>query len=58
MRRENEQLAKSELMGQFTYCGSQIGFGLRFGSIEKRLAFERYHSKSFRAESRRGKPAC
>ena len=24
------------------YCGSQIGFGLRFGSIEKRPAFERY----------------
>jgi glutathione S-transferase len=31
---------------QFTaadvYVGSQIGFGLRFGSIEKRPAFERY----------------
>jgi glutathione S-transferase len=24
------------------YVGSQIGFGLMFGSIEKRLAFERY----------------
>ena len=24
------------------YVGSQIGFGLRFGSMEKRPAFERY----------------
>jgi glutathione S-transferase len=27
------------------YVGSQIGFGLRFGTIEKRPAFERYFSR-------------
>ena len=27
------------------YVGSQIGFGLRFGSIEKRPAFERYYAR-------------
>jgi glutathione S-transferase len=27
------------------YLGSQIGFGLQFGSIEKRPAFEQYHAR-------------
>ena len=27
------------------YFGSQIGWGLRFGSIEKRPAFERYNER-------------
>ena len=27
------------------YVGSQIGFGLRFGSLEKRPAFERYWNR-------------
>jgi glutathione S-transferase len=46
-----QALSKSDYIvgDQFTaadvYVGSQVGFGLRFGSIEKRPAFERYWAR-------------
>ena len=31
--------------GRTVYCGAQIGFGMQFGSIEKRPAFEAYWTR-------------
>ncbi len=38
-------LAGSKFSAADVYLGSQIGFGLRFGSIEKRPAFEAYWAR-------------
>jgi len=39
---EGEYLAGDRFTAADVYVGAQIGFGLQFGSIEKRAAFERY----------------
>jgi glutathione S-transferase len=39
---QSEYLAGDRFTAADVYVGSQIGFGLRFGSMEKRPAFERY----------------
>jgi glutathione S-transferase len=40
-----EYLAGDKFSAADVYVGSQIGFGLRFGSMEKRPAFEAYWSR-------------
>jgi glutathione S-transferase len=40
-----EYLAGDRFSAADVYIGSQIGFGLMFGSIEKRPAFEAYHAR-------------
>jgi glutathione S-transferase len=40
--RERDYLVGDKFTAADVYVGSQIGFGLMFGSIEKRPAFERY----------------
>jgi glutathione S-transferase len=39
---QGEYIAGERFSAADVYLGSQIGFGLQFGSIEKRPAFERY----------------
>ncbi len=40
-----DYLAGDRFSAADVYVGSQIGFGLHFGSIEKRPAFERYYAR-------------
>jgi glutathione S-transferase len=40
-----EYLAGGKFSAADVYVGAQIGFGLRFGSIEKRPAFEAYWAR-------------
>jgi glutathione S-transferase len=39
---QHEYIAGDSFSAADVYAGSQIGWGMRFGSIEKRPAFERY----------------
>ncbi len=39
---DQQYIAGNEFSAADVYVGSQIGFGLQFGSIEKRPAFEKY----------------
>ena len=39
---QQQYIAGNEFSAADVYVGSQIGFGLQFGFIEKRLAFEKY----------------
>ena len=39
---QNAYLAGDSFTAADLYVGSHIGFGMQFGSIEKRPAFERY----------------
>jgi len=43
--RENEFIAGDSFSAADIYVGSQIGFGLQFGSIEKRKTFEDYFAR-------------
>ena len=40
--KKSEYIAGDDFTAADVYVGSQIGFGLVFGTIEKRPAFERY----------------
>lgn len=42
---EREYIAGDSFTAADVYVGSHIGFGMQFGSIEKRPAFERYHAR-------------
>jgi glutathione S-transferase len=42
---QGDYLAGNGFTAADVYVGSQIGFGLMFGSIEKRPAFERYWAR-------------
>ncbi len=43
--RSNSYIAGDDFTAADVYVGSQIGWGLRFGSIEKRPAFEQYFGR-------------
>jgi glutathione S-transferase len=42
---QSDYVAGDRFTAADVYVGSQIGFGLRFGSMEKRPAFERYYAR-------------
>jgi glutathione S-transferase len=42
---QGEYIAGERFTAADVYVGSQVGFGLQFGSIEKRPAFERYYQR-------------
>lgn len=43
--KQNEYIAGDQFSAADVYVGSQIGFGMQFGSLEKRPAFEAYWNK-------------
>ncbi|MNL34920.1 hypothetical protein D3C87_1569180 [compost metagenome] len=43
--RSNSYIAGEKFSAADVYVGSQIGWGLQFGSIEKRPAFEQYFGR-------------
>ena len=42
---QNEYMAGNRFTAADVYAGSQIGWGMMFGTIEKRPAFERYFGR-------------
>ncbi len=43
--RANAYIAGDNFSAADIYVGSQLGYGLQFGTIEKRAAFERYFGR-------------
>ena len=41
----NEYIAGDAFSAADVYCGSQVGWGLQFGTLEKRPAFEAYWAR-------------